>query len=359
MWAKASLKKKKSWLEGTCLHRGNGLIFSWANFGLETQGQAWMYQPPRPIDLQKRKMLWYSGILHRWSTIFGWNYRVKSRQQETQTTNKLKPSIHRTSCFHEDPRFGMPRGSRVCFNFRLAESCSEIIIPWKPPKTGGRELCISRDMLKGVTVIPCYSNQNQVLSWEFSLFLAGTTVARSMASLWISDGPQSYSSVYRFRLNNALSSCHGHPHSQCAYTWHDIVQSPSEVWGCLLDSRRSPWRPSHKHNKSKGLEPKDSDPGFIAIVASAMGRLPTAIENTTAVFFFDGGITAAKSFLKKNIPRDSTRVTAKFYHAPSAPNVWNIYIPTLRVKIYGRCRKIFHTWIWANMWANYTTCYEI
>ena len=54
MWAKASLKEKKSWVEGTCLHRGNGLIFSWANFGLETQGQAWMYQPPRPIDLQKR-----------------------------------------------------------------------------------------------------------------------------------------------------------------------------------------------------------------------------------------------------------------------------------------------------------------
>lgn len=163
--------------------------------------------------------------------------RVKFRVRKAtgnsnyQQAKTLYPPIH----VFIDPR----RQFAAVFQFLMAESCSEII-PRPPP---GREVHLKRHA-QG------YSNQNQVLSWEFSLFLAGTTVARSMASLWISDGPQSYSYVYWFPLNNALSSFHGHPHSQCAYTWHDIVQSPSEVRGCWIDSRRSPWRPSHKHKQA-------------------------------------------------------------------------------------------------------------
>ena len=57
-----------------------------------------------------------------------------------------------------------------------------------------------------------------------------------------------------------------------------------------------------------------------------MGRLPTAIENTFQEFFFDGGITAAKSFLKKNIPRDSTRVNLRRMYGISTyfdgQNLW-------------------------------------
>lgn len=95
-----------------------------------------------------------------------------------------------------------------------------------------------------------YSNQNPVFFWELSLFLPDSTVACPLASLWISDGPQSYSYIYRFAFYNARPSSDCHPYG--AYNWHDVLQYPSEGQVCFLDSRRSPWHVGHVGNKPTG-----------------------------------------------------------------------------------------------------------
>ena len=195
----------------------------------------------------------------------GWNYRVRKfeREQETQTMLQAKTLF---SPIHVliDPR----RAVRLpCFEFLMAESCSESSSRFT--KGPGRELRISRDILHGIVIktrcffgsFPCFFQIVLLLVlWQVFEFRMGhnliqtsidlLSVMRGQVLIAIQMEP-----IIGMMFCNLLLKCGNAFLTAGAAHGAQVTSSSTNLTFYF-----------RRENKSRGLEPKDSHPGFIAIV---------------------------------------------------------------------------------------------